>query len=112
MSDFVRHVVAVLVTAIVATAGMMYEPKQEEEVVELTPATSEPVYIQTEELVEAPVPEIELNDVEIAYIARLAMAEAEGESELGRRLVIDTVLNRVEDEHFPDSMAHGDMAEV
>lgn len=107
MSDFVRHTVAVIVTAIVATVGMMYEPKSDEEevVVELTPATSEPVYIQTEELAEAPVPEIELNDVEIAYIARLAMAEAEGESELGRRLVIDTVLNRVEDEHFPDTVA-------
>ena len=33
------------------------------------------------------------------------MAEAEGESEEGKRLVIDTVLNRVDSEHFPDTIS-------
>lgn len=32
------------------------------------------------------------------------MAEAEGESELGKRLVIDTILNRVDHEKFPNSV--------
>ena len=32
------------------------------------------------------------------------MAEAEGESEYGKRLVIDTVLNRVDSEHYPDTV--------
>ena len=32
------------------------------------------------------------------------MAEAEGEPDYGKRLVIDTVLNRVDSEHFPDTI--------
>jgi N-acetylmuramoyl-L-alanine amidase len=42
-------------------------------------------------------------DVEL--LALLAMAEAEGECEEGKRLVIDTVLNRVDSEHFPDTIS-------
>lgn len=33
------------------------------------------------------------------------MAEAEGESEEGKRLVIDTILNRVDSEYFPDTIS-------
>lgn len=43
---------------------------------------------------------------EIKMIAKLTMAEAGNQSELGKRLVIDTVLNRVEHENpqFPDTV--------
>ena len=34
----------------------------------------------------------------------VTMAEAEGECEEGKRLVIDTVLNRVDSEYFPDTV--------
>ena len=37
-------------------------------------------------------------------IAKLVLAEAEGESEMGKRLVIDTVLNRLESEDFPNTV--------
>ena len=37
-------------------------------------------------------------------LAKIAMAEAEGESEYGQRLVIDTILNRVDSSTFPDSV--------
>lgn len=46
---------------------------------------------------------INLSDADIDLIALLTMAEAEGESEHGQRLVIDTVLNRMDSEHFPDT---------
>ena len=42
---------------------------------------------------------------EIELIALITMAEAEGESEYGKRLVIDTILNRVEHDRFPDTVA-------
>ena len=45
-----------------------------------------------------------LPDEDRYAIARLVMAEANSESELGQRLVIDTVLNRVDSEHFPDTI--------
>ncbi len=48
---------------------------------------------------------IPLTDEEIDLIALVTMAEAEGECELGKRLVIDTILNRVESERFPDTVA-------
>lgn len=41
---------------------------------------------------------------EIELIALLTMAEAEGECENGQRLVIDTILNRVDSEYFPNSV--------
>lgn len=45
-------------------------------------------------------------DEDIDLIALITMAEAEGESELGKRLVIDTILNRVDSEarYFPDTV--------
>lgn len=44
-----------------------------------------------------------LSDEDIALIALVTMAEAEGECEEGKRLVIDTILNRMDSEHFPDT---------
>ena len=51
-------------------------------------------------------PEITMSQKDIDLIALVTMAEAEGESELGKRLVIDTVLNRMDHSYWPDS-AHG-----
>lgn len=45
-----------------------------------------------------------LTNEEIELIALITMAEAEGECELGKRLVIDTILNRVDSEHFPNTV--------
>ena len=45
-----------------------------------------------------------LSKAEIELIALVTMAEAEGECEEGKRLVIDTILNRVDSEHFPDTV--------
>ena len=41
---------------------------------------------------------------EIKLVALLTMAEAEGECELGKRLVIDTVLNRKDSKRFPNTI--------
>ncbi len=52
-----------------------------------------------------PLEEEELLSYEdISLIALVTMAEAESECEEGKRLVIDTILNRVDSEHFPDSV--------
>ena len=45
-----------------------------------------------------------LTDEEIELIALVTMAEAESEPELGKRLVIDTILNRVDSPHFPNTV--------
>jgi N-acetylmuramoyl-L-alanine amidase len=45
-----------------------------------------------------------LTDEEIDLIALVTMAEAEGEPEEGKRLVIDTILNRVDSNRFPDTI--------
>ena len=50
-------------------------------------------------------PEVVLSDEDVDLLARITMAEAESESELGKRLVIDTVLNRMEDSRFPDTVS-------
>lgn len=56
-----------------------------------------------EETTESEEAEVALSDEDIALIALVTMAEAEGESEEGKRLVIDTILNRMDSEYFPDT---------
>lgn len=41
---------------------------------------------------------------ELELVAVVCMAEAEGESELGKRLVIDTVFNRLESDKWPNTI--------
>lgn len=47
---------------------------------------------------------LSVSEADMRLIAHMTMAEAEGESEYGQRLVIDTILNRVDSEQFPDSV--------
>ena len=69
-------------------------------IVSYTPEESAPtVVVKESEKEESTVPE---EDIEL--IALVTMAEAEGECEEGKRLVIDTILNRVDSEHFPDTV--------
>lgn len=49
-------------------------------------------------------PEIKMSKDDMKLIAQMTMAEAEGESEYGQRLVIDTILNRVDSSTFPDTV--------
>ena len=55
-------------------------------------------------MVSSPIPEETLSEEEIELIALVTMAEAEGEPEEGKRLVIDTILNRVDSSQFPDTV--------
>lgn len=48
--------------------------------------------------------EYSLSQDEIDLIALITMGEAEGETELGKRLVIDTILNRLDSPDFPNSV--------
>lgn len=59
--------------------------------------------VEVVEVVEV-VPETVLSEEEIELLALVTMAEAEGEPELGQRLVIDTVLNRMDSPYFPDTI--------
>lgn len=58
----------------------------------------------TQNIIEEKEPELSIPDEDIELIALLTMAEAEGECEKGKRLVIDTILNRVDSEHFPNTV--------
>ena len=49
-------------------------------------------------------PAITMSKEDMELIAQMTMAEAEGESEYGQRLVIDTILNRVDSSTFPDTV--------
>lgn len=60
--------------------------------------SEEPV-IQVEPVIETP-----LEDWEIILLAKLTEAESGGEPEEGQRLVIDTVLNRMDHWAFPDTI--------
>ena len=72
--------------------------KHVEEIVTETTATVEEVTTIEEE------PVLPYSDEEIDLLALVTMAEAEGEPDDGKRLVIDTILNRVDHERFPDTI--------
>jgi N-acetylmuramoyl-L-alanine amidase len=57
---------------------------------------------ETAEAPEAPC--LELDDEDAYILAKIAMAEAEGEDTVGKALVIRVVINRVESSGFPDSI--------
>lgn len=48
---------------------------------------------------------VQLSCEEVSLIALITMAEAEGEPALGKRLVVDTILNRCDEDGFPDTVA-------
>lgn len=63
-----------------------------------------PLEIEPQIIIEESIEKEELlPEEDIELIALVTMAEAEGECEEGKRLVIDTILNRMDSEHFPDS---------
>lgn len=75
------------------------QAKTIETVVEMPEYSSSPQVLEIKEI-EKP----RFTNVEIDLMALVTMAEAEGEPEYGKRLVIDTILNRVDSEHFPDTI--------
>lgn len=97
---------AVLVSATIKICYWMVEPvfaiEAEVPVVVEEFVVEEPV----EKEPEPPAVEEDLgvSEHEIQLLALVTMAEAEGECEEGKRLVIDTVLNRVDSEYFPDTI--------
>ena len=62
----------------------------------------EPI-IEAEETVDEPIISVSNEDIEL--LALVTMAEAEGESEEGKRMVIDTILNRVDSERFDNTIS-------
>lgn len=49
--------------------------------------------------------ETHISQEDIELIALVTMAESEGECEEGKRMVIDTILNRMDSEHFPNTVS-------
>ena len=92
-------------------------PISAEEVEESEPVETSIIQIEDVELVDTlscpkfydvdlsePQYSVDISEEEIDMLAILAMAEAGTECEEGIRLVIDTVLNRVDSPHFPNTV--------
>lgn len=62
------------------------------------------VYPEIIDVDESVVDPIQISRSDIELLALLTVAEAESECEEGQRLVIDTVLNRVDSIYFPDTI--------
>jgi len=58
----------------------------------------------TKTVIEVPLESSKFTKDEIDLIALVTMAEAEGESDLGKRLVVDVILNRLDHPSFPDTI--------
>ena len=96
-----------LILCFIIIARIAAAPVKEKPVEDTYNDASSTVSISPVETVPEPSPpaeEPEQIEEEIELIALVTMAEAEGETELGQRLVIDTILNRVDDSHFPDNV--------
>ena len=96
-----------VVTPVIPKEALDSKPEKipVEKTVETTP---KPKTVEIQGVVEKPEPEpepeISMSKDDMKLIAQMTMAEAEGESEYGQRLVIDTILNRVDSSTFPDTV--------
>lgn len=110
MRNYIRMVVlpALCVFAIICT-GFVCSTEQvnRHEYIEIQPT------LKAEQPLEETVSAVEIEEYvedtllpreDIELIALVTMAEAEGECEEGKRLVIDTILNRVDSVYFPDTV--------
>ena len=85
-------------------------PQKVEAVVDVMEVPEPTIVLETKERLSSAMvveePAYSLTEEEIDLIALVTMAEAEGESEYGKRLVIDTILNRVDHDwsYWPDSV--------
>ena len=109
-----KVLLAVLITALMSgLAGGLRPVEKEEELkgvarveasVVVTPVEPEEPLETLDPITEEEVPEeFPISQEDIELIALVTMAEAEGESEYGKRLVIDTILNRMDSEYWPDT---------
>lgn len=106
----------ILILAICVSCGLLTNANSVETIPEPPMIQSEPLSLvietsapttdifQEDEPEVIPEPEPLATREEIELLALCAMAEAEGECEQGQRLVIDSVLNRVDDPHFPNTI--------
>lgn len=96
-----------IITGVTLICASLVMPKMDKprEVVELS--FPEVVYLDVEipkEETQIEEPD-EISDVDICNLAKITYAEANNQSELGKRLVIDTVLNRVEHPAFANDIS-------
>lgn len=118
-----RHFVTAILSTIMAFTLTTISANTENEIVSANDVVSSESYIcesvasefvppevvLTPEVLPAPSeestdPEVQLTKDEIELIALVTMAEAEAEPVEGQRLVIDTILNRVDSPYFPDTV--------
>lgn len=94
----IEDITTVTIDEVVVTPHPLLVASSEEEIVE------EVVVEEIEDAVVEELPTISQEEIEL--IALVTMAEAESESEMGKRLVIDTILNRVDSDlsYFPDTI--------
>lgn len=79
--------------------------KVQEHIIETNIKHQEPAAQQRVIEVKSLEKKITMSKEDIELIALVTMAEAEGECEEGKRLVIDTILNRVDHERFPNTVS-------
>ena len=107
-----NSIVAILTGCIVMILCGMKEAPIEDDFVEthevisveyVEPEAEEVAIVEVVEPVVV-VEEPSVSEDEMELLALVTMAEAEGECEEGQRLVIDTILNRVDSGYFPDNI--------
>ena len=81
----------------------VYVPDAEVEIVKKVKTTTKKIPTRQKPKIKKK-EELPISKDEVNLLALLCMAEAEGECEKGKRLVIDTVLNRVDSKQFPNTI--------
>lgn len=106
-------VFAIICTGFVCSAERANQYKYIEMQPTLKTESTDPIVIISEQPLEETMSAVEIEEYvedtllpreDIELISLVTMAEAEGECEEGKRLVIDTILNRVDSVYFPDTV--------
>ena len=104
---FVFATVAICFSCITLIQMSLTEAKAQEISLKVEPIISETVKtVKTVEVIECEVPEgLTLSTAEKELIAKLVHAEAGNQDQVGKRLVVDVIFNRLASDDFPDTVS-------
>ena len=101
---FIEASILVIVLTFVAIQSIIFTSKTETIiVVEKLEVSTSNIELEVKPIINKE--KTTMSNEEIELIALVTMAEAEGEPEEGKRLVIDTILNRVDHKCFPNTVS-------
>lgn len=99
MRKIIMFIAGIIAGTVISATGFETGQAETKEVIEISP-----VKVVTVEITEPEEEEVEIDDDVLELMARVVEAESGNQDLLGKRLVVDVILNRVDSSRFPNDI--------